>query len=375
MNEVRRIELPILPELPVLNTSIVQNNGSHPKPCCSGKPETSSSTPLFSLEVIQPGASTVDHLETLNLAAKPPCCCTKAKPETSPDTNEKSCCSKKTIAPGITPGESKTESFFEKLLPFEKSIRESVNFKKWLGVNDSTSRTLKEIIMAFTNFTPAIGLAKLLAPLHISPYLITPSSLASMHLLNQGSGKLDKLGLNTISALGILSANQFLGLPRALVRPIMAFCVLAVETKWPLINSLIKLKVNGKDEKLKKALQHPEKFLKKDDFMRLLRLEALINTIPKVTKAYSKALNEYADSMGFVNKTISKLGIFALEVSGLSSGFVFGGKIIDTILEKLKLTRNSDYLSTRASTIMVLSCCPAEGSAEAIAEASAVAAT
>lgn len=369
MNEVRQIGLPILHELPVLNTP----NGSKLKPCCSGKPETSNSTPLFSLNVIQPEASTMDHLATRSLTSSPPCCCTKTNIE--PEIAPKSCCSKKAIVPGVTPSKNKSESFFEKLLPFEKSIRESVNLKKWLGVSDNTSRTLKEIIMAFTNFTPAIGLAKLLAPLHISPYLITPSSLASMHLLNQGNGKLDKLGLNTISALGILSANQFLGLPRAFVRPVMAFCVLAVETKWPLINSLIKLKINGKNEKFKKALQHPEKFLKKDDFMRLLRLEALINTIPKVTKAYSKALNEYANSMGFINKVISKLGIFGLEVSGLSGGFVFGGKIIDAFLEKLKLTRNSDYLSTRASTIMVLSCCPAEGSAEAIAEASAVAAT
>ncbi len=308
-----------------------------------------------------------------------PCCCkstndslTLPEANSNEESDNKSCCS---IKETHTEKPSTTKYSIAEYLPLEKAIRDKVNLKKWFGISDSTSRTLKELLMAFTNFVPAIGLSKILASFHISPFLVTPTALSSMHFLNQGNEKKDRLLLNSASALGILSANQFFNLPRAFVRPIMAFCVLFVETKWPLLKALIKLKAEGNEEKLKKIKIKPEHIIRKDDFLRLVRLEALVNSIPKITKFYSKYLDEMWGNRNPINRIFAKVGIFTLEILGLSSGFVLGGKGIDYAFEKLKLTENIGYLSTRASNVMILSCCPAEGSAEAIAEASAVSAT
>ncbi|MBI3591614.1 MAG: hypothetical protein HY094_09605 [Candidatus Melainabacteria bacterium] len=233
------------------------------------------------------------------------------------------------------------KDYLEKIFPFEQKI----NTLKF-------SPTIKQLLLMASNLTPAIATSEVLKPLHVSSFIASPLAISAMHFANRGKDKLHKLFFTSLSSIGVLALQKFASLPRILTRPILATAVFFVERN------------NGKheshtDHTHTEECNHDENKLKKSDLIKLLKIQGQINTVPWVINSLAnklKASNNESDNL--ITKFFGHVGISAIQIAGLSLGFVGLGKLIDKLLLKFNYINNEESLVMRAEGA-VCACCGA----------------
>lgn len=265
------------------------------------------------------------------------------------------------------------------IFPFEKNIL-AIDKKK-------ISATSRQFMIMASNLTPALVSSELTSSLKFSPFLGAPISISTMHLTNRGTGQLPKLFLNSFSSVSVLGLQKFLSLPKFLIRPILAAAIFFVEHFGDSLSRKSKEKLpvlNKKEEKHEhhshcnhshedkhehvhgthcnhdhsKTHVHSEKLhsssssekkkeaqpndLTKELGLKLLRLEALINTVPIAINYLTEKINDFFnESSNVFTKFLGHTGSSIFKTSGISAGFIGLGYLFDYSATKLNLKPHS----------------------------------
>ena len=247
------------------------------------------------------------------------------------------------------------KEYLEKIFPLEQSIS-----------NLKLNLTTKQFLLMVSNLTPAIAAAEILKPFHVSSFIASPLAISAMHFANRGKSKLHKLLFTALSSIGVTALQKFASLPRTLIRPIMAVAVFFIER-------------NGKEHKHhehidkcehSKKHEHSESKFKKDDLIKLLKLQGQINTVPWIVNSLTNKLKEtYNESDNLITKFFRHIGIGAIQIGGLSLGFVGLGHLIDKLLLQFNFVSSEELLAMRAEGAVCACCgapvCVAESASEA----------
>ncbi len=256
------------------------------------------------------------------------------------------------------------KDYFESLFPLEKKIAGLKIQGEEIGTNT------KQFLLMLSNLTPAIAMSEILKPLHVDSFVASPLAISAMHLANRGTDKLHKLGLTSLSSVGVIALQRFMGLPRLLIRPIMALAVFFIEKNGKekhVHTEDCKHEEHEHEKEHKNVHEHNEKA----EWLKLLKLQGQINTVPSIVNFGISKLREMNESNGsLLGKFTSHIGISALQILGLSGGFLGVGKLIDNILLKLNFV-TSDELAMRAEGAVCACCgapvCVAETASESAA--------
>lgn len=234
------------------------------------------------------------------------------------------------------------KDYLERLFPLEETI-------KHLQIGGKEiNKTTKQLLLMASNLTPAIATSEILRPFHIDSFIASPLAISAMHLTNRGTNQLHKLLFTGLSSIGVIALQKFAHLPRVLIRPIMALAVFFIEK-------------NGKHVHTEKCDHHHDEKerISKSDWINLLKLQGQINTVPQIINFALDRLRESNESSdGFFKKFLGKVGISALQIAGLSLGFVGMGHLIDKLLVQFKFITDEESLAMRAEGA-VCACCGA----------------
>ncbi len=255
------------------------------------------------------------------------------------------------------------KDYFESLFPLEQKIAELKIQGEEIGTNT------KQFLLMVSNLTPAIAMSEILKPFHVDSFVASPLAISAMHLANRGTDKLHKLGFTSLSSIVLIAMQKFMGLPRTLIRPIMALAVFFIEK-----NGKKEKHVHSEDCKHEHEKEHKEIHShneKKEEWLKLLKLQGQINTVPSIVNFGISKLREINESNeSLLGKFASHIGISALQILGLSGGFLGIGKLIDKLLLKLNFI-TSDELAMRAEGAVCACCgapvCVAETASESAA--------
>ena len=240
------------------------------------------------------------------------------------------------------------KDYLKTLLPFEEKIK-----------NLEVGNTAKQLLLMTSNLTPAVVIAEILKPFHITPFIASPVAISAMHLTNRGTNQLSKLLFTSLSSLGITALQKFINLPRILIRPIMALAVFFIERTG-------KSQINESNHVHTEECKHPEHDEEpehnhnldstKNAWIKLLKLQGQINTVPWIVNFFTNKLKEKnADNSMFV-KFFNHIGITALQIGALSLGFTGLGHVIDKALLKFNLISGEESEAMRAEGAVVCSC-------------------
>lgn len=259
------------------------------------------------------------------------------------------------------------KDYFESLFPLEKKIAGLKVQGEEIGTN------AKQFLLMVSNLTPAIAMSEILKPLHVDSFVASPLAISAMHLANRGTDKLHKLGLTSLSSVGLIAMQKFMGLPRLLIRPIMALAVFFIEKngKEKHVHTKDCKHEDHEHHEHEKEHNNVHKHNEKAEWLKLLKLQGQINTVPSIVNfgiGKLKEMNESNESL--LGKFTSHIGISALQILGLSGGFLGVGKLIDNILLKLNFV-TADELAMRAEGAVCACCgapvCVAETASESAA--------
>jgi hypothetical protein len=248
--------------------------------------------------------------------------------------------------------EVKTEAscFFTKYLPLEK-----------LYTNENGKT--KQFISMLTNLSPAFIASEILTPFEVSPFIKSPVSIFSMYLSNRGINKIHKPILTSLGSLGILSLQQFAGMSRKLLRPLMALAVFVIERLFPDHDIKTHKECNEHDDcnhKHDHKNEHNQTI--ESTLFGLGSLELQINTIaPAIDFLSEKIFNEYIPfGESFLSKFSKSILSTTFKVLGLSGGFLGAGKLIQEAIKKLAKDKdNLGWLGQLAGRVegFVCGCC------------------
>lgn len=244
------------------------------------------------------------------------------------------------------------KDYLEKIFPLEKTI----NNIKINGKNLSTNT--KQFLLMVSNLTPAIAMSEILKPFHVDSFVASPLAISAMHLTNRGTDQLHKLAFTSLSSIGVIALQKFMSLPRVLIRPIMALAVFFIER-------------NGKEKHVHtETCNHTTN--SKAEWIKLLKLQGQINTVPLIVNFGINKLRELNESNeNVVKRFLSHLGISALQILGLSVGFIGVGKLIDKLFLRFNVVNSEEALAMRAEGAVCACCgapvCVAETASESAA--------
>jgi len=260
-------------------------------------------------------------------------------------------------------------SFFTKYFPLEKL---------YTNKNGET----KQFASMLTNLSPAFIISEALTPFEISPFIKSPISIFSMYLSNRGLDKIHKPILTSLGSLGILSLQQFAGMSRKLLRPLMALAVFTIERLFPDHDTKTHEEHNEHDacsHDHNNEEKHEHEQTMESTLFGLGSLELQINTIaPAIDFLSEKIFNEYIPfSESLLSKFLKSVSSTTFKILGLSGGFLGAGKLIQEAIKKLAKDKdNFGWLGQLAGRVegFVCGCCggivcvsevSAEGSVEA----------
>ncbi len=235
------------------------------------------------------------------------------------------------------------KDYLEKLFPLEETIKNlQVGGKE-------INKTTKQLLLMVSNLTPAIAMSEILKPFHVDSFIASPLAISAMHLTNRGTNQLHKLLFTGLSSIGVIALQKFAQLPRILIRPVMALAVFFIEKNGKHVHT----EECNHDE----HIDHQQ--ISKSDWIKLLKLQGQINTVPQIINFALSRLRESNESNdSFFKKFLGKVGISALQIIGLSLGFVGIGHLIDKLLVQFNFVSSEESLAMRAEGA-VCACCGA----------------
>ena len=212
----------------------------------------------------------------------------------------------------------------------------------------------------------------------ISSLITAPASISAMHFLNRGNKNLDKWGLTVASSAGALGLAQIITMPRFLLRFIMCFAVFFIERLRP-------EQTNNNHEhhdhnsshcsnphhKHESDHSHSKKNnLKKEDFINLGKVQALILTVPQVVDYFVDKLESKNNTQdNFLKRFLGKVGITVFHVLSLSAGFVGLGRLLDLGIKQFNLKPNEGTTVGKAEAVIdVCAHCGVPGCIDSITE-------
>ena len=236
----------------------------------------------------------------------------------------------------------------------------------------------KQIALMVSNLTPAFVVSELLNIFNTSPFIKSPVSIFSMHLLNKGNEKVHKPFLTSIGSIGILALQKFVGLPRALIRPLMAIAVFAVEKIFPDKSNNNSHERHHQMGNISRKDEHKNHEHTEDGIALLLglgKLEVLMNTVPLVVDYLSGRLFEdkVSSSNNFLDKVTNTALNVLFKIGALSLGFTGAGNLINLLLKNIARNIGDKNLAAKIEGVVCACCggvvCVSEVSAEGAVEA------
>ena len=234
-----------------------------------------------------------------------------------------------------------------KIFPFEERINA-------LNIN----LFLKEILLNISYLTPAILVSRVSTKLlsfvtgeKAIPYIVSPLSVSSMFLSNKGLKEIHKPVLISLSSIFLIALKQLVNLPRWLMRTLVALAV-------DMINKI------GKDKQTSS-----DKSLTKEDLIKHIRLQTLVNLVPPGINFFlNKITEKFSYLTSPVGKVLTDTSLIFAQIAGLAFGFSSFGYLIDKGLKRFDLITNGENLAGKTESTVCACCgapfCVAEAASE-----------
>lgn len=188
------------------------------------------------------------------------------------------------------------------------------------------NKRYKNLFSYLSNLSPALVTSTVLESFGAPNILISPLSLGSMHLINRGFKKFERLGLASITSVFAFFAQKS-GISKSLIRPFAAAAIFLIERAGldPHIHANGEKKElhlhEGKEYGLKNLAKQLKKGVSREFLASLFKLEFNVNTVIPAVNFLSKFFKSNLNSIGF-SETSAKAISLAAKIVTMSVGLL-----------------------------------------------------